>query len=133
MGAESSTTTDVRKQFRDAGFEVMDLESNPPAFEVHKNNCVRRIRGNSDGAWMLVGPPYFTARGYRCELEDRGYQKFWYHEGTRFPIRLQDLRTFQRFEEEVRYILGFKSLYNESLGSRCARTVYDRVQGRPDR
>jgi len=26
-----------------------------------------------------------------------------------------------------------RSLYDESLGSTCARTVYDRLEGRPDR
>jgi hypothetical protein len=38
-----------------------------------------------------------------------------------------------RFDEEVRYILGVTSLYNESLGSTNARTAYDRLTGRPDR
>jgi hypothetical protein len=73
--------------------------------------------------------------GIPCELEDRGYQKFWYsrREGKRFPITRADLETLHRFDEEVRSILGLKSLYNESLGTTNARTVYDRLTGRPDR
>ena len=54
-------------------------------------------------------------------------------DGKRFPIRKVDLETLHRFDEEVRYILGLKSLYNESLGTTNARTVYDRLTGRPDR
>jgi hypothetical protein len=84
---------------------------------------------------VYPGPPYFVVHGVSCELEDRGYQKFWYSKtaGKRFPIRKVDLVTLHRFDEEIRYILGLKSLYNEALGSTNARTVYDRVAGRPDR
>jgi len=71
-------------------------------------------------------------RGVKCELEDRGYQKFWYRQGQRFPIRVADLRALHRFDEEVRDILQLRSMYHESLGSTSARSVYDRVSGRPD-
>jgi hypothetical protein len=82
--------------------------------------------------WVPSGPPYFLVRGLNCELEDRGYQKFWYHDRKRFPVRKQDLETLHRFDQEMRSILGLKSLYHESLGSTSARTVYDRLDGRPD-
>ena len=133
MGAQQSAATDARKQFQEAGFEVVETGTSPEAVEVRKNNCTRVLERNSNGAWTPQGPPYFIVRGLKCELEDHGYQKFWYHDGKRFPIRLNDLKTLHRFDEEVRHILGLKSLYNESLGSTCARTVYDRVYGRPDR
>jgi len=54
-------------------------------------------------------------------------------EGKRFPIRKVDLETLHRFDEEVRYLLRVKSLYNEALGSTNALTVYDRLTGRTDR
>ena len=92
-----------------------------------------RLERDRTGRWVPAGPPYFLVRGLNCELEDRGYQKFWYHEGERFPVRRVDLENLHRFEEEVRYILGLKRLYNLSLGSTSARTVYDRLAGRPDR
>jgi hypothetical protein len=84
---------------------------------------------------IYSGPPYLVVHGINCELEDRGYQKFWYSkaENKHFPIRKVDLGILHRFDEEVRYILGMTSLYNESLGSTNARTVYDRLTGRPDR
>jgi hypothetical protein len=70
-----------------------------------------------------------------CELEDRGYQKFWLFQpdGKRFPIRKADLEILHRFDEEVRYLMGTTDLYNEALGTTNARTVYDRLTGRPDR
>jgi hypothetical protein len=132
MAVQPSATTDIRKQFAGSGFEVKDLDKAPESFEVSKNNCTETIERGPHGAWQPAGRPRFTVRGLACELEDRGYQKFWHHQGKRFPIRLADLRTLHHFDEEVRHILGFQSLYNESLGSTCSRTAYDRMHGRPD-
>jgi hypothetical protein len=131
--AGAQQETNLRKEFAAAGFEVAEAGATPAPFEVRKNNCSCRIAKDSQGRWTLDGPPCFQVRGLACKLEDRGYQKFWYHEGKRFPIRLSDLRALHRFDEEVRYILGIRSLYNESLGSTSARSPYDRMHGRPDR
>jgi hypothetical protein len=130
MAVQQSAATDIPKQFAASGFEVKDL--GPESFEVAKNNCTAIIARRAGRPWQPADRPRFLVRGLKCELEDRGYQKFWYHEGKRFPIRLMDLKILPRFDEEVRYILGFKSLYNEGLGSTCARTAYDRMSGRPD-
>jgi len=121
----------IRKQFGDAGFEVIDAGAN--GVEVKKNNCARTIERQADGNWLPVGPPEFGVAGVYFELEDRGYQKFWYHDGRRLPVHPRDFRTLHQFDQEVRYILGLKSLYHESLGTTNARTVYDRLNGRPDR
>jgi hypothetical protein len=123
----------VRKQFQEAGFTVSPAGQSPERLEVKKYNCLCYLERRQDGTWTPSGPPYYTVRGINCELEDRGYQKFWHHGGKSFPIRKNELETLHRFDEEVRYVLGLKSLYNESLGSTCARTVYDRLTGRPDR
>jgi hypothetical protein len=132
MPSSMRETQDVRKQFEQAGFEVSPSPVSSDPFEVRKYNCSHTLKRNPEGHWMPDGPPWFLVRGLKCKLEDRGYQKFWYCEGQRFPIRLADLKALHRFEEEVREILQLKSLYNESLGSTSARTVYDRVTGRPD-
>jgi hypothetical protein len=116
-----------------AGFEIEEAGLTPGSIAVKKYNCVQYLELKPEQVWLPVGPPYFIIRGLNYELEDRGYQKFWYHRGTRLPIRKADLQTLHRFDEEVRAILRRKSLYNESLGSTCARTVYDRLDGRPDR
>ena len=112
---------------------MAEAGQNPERIEVRKNNCSRVLERPAGGAWVPTGPPYFLVRGLKCELEDRGFQKYWFSDGKRFPIRAGDLRTLHSFDEELRAILGLKSLYNESLGSTCARTVYDRLTGRPDR
>jgi hypothetical protein len=128
-----TVTADIRKHFTDAGFEIDNAGATPGSIAVKKYNCVQYLEPKPDQAWVPLGPPYFVVRGLNCELEDRGYQKFWYHQGARFPIRKNDLLTLHRFDEEVREILRRTSLYHESLGSTCARTVYDRLEGRPDR
>ena len=132
MGHEPAAGTDVRKRFREAGFDVEEVRREPEALVVKKSNCTQLLEPNSKGKWSPSGPPTFNVRGVDCELEDRGYQKFWFHLGRRFPARVNDLRTLHHFEDEVRTILGIKSLYHESLGTTSARSVYDRLDGRPD-
>jgi hypothetical protein len=131
MATEIAGAQDIRKRFEEAGFVVADLPSGK--LELKKSGCVCYLE-NQRGRWVRCGPPLFTVRGVNCELEDRGYQKFWYSKSDekRFPIRKVDLGILHGFDEEVRYILGERSLYNESLGSTNARTVYDRLSGRPE-
>lgn len=123
----------VRQKLVDAGFKVSETGSKPPALEVQKDNCAILLQRAADGSWSPASPPYFLVRGLKCELEDQGYQKFWLHQGQRFPVRVGELRALHLFDEEVRYLLGITTLYNEALGSTNARTVYDRLTGRPDR
>jgi hypothetical protein len=124
---------DIRKQFEKAGFEIAEAGKDPETISVKKNECVCYLVRQPSGGWVRSGPPYFIVRGLECELEDQGYQKFWRHAEKRFPIRASELRNLQQFDQEVRAFLGWKSLYNESLGTTSARTVYDRLSGRPDR
>jgi len=132
MPGAPTMTLDVRDQLEQAGFEVSPSPVSGDLLEVRKYNCSYTLKRDPKGHWVPDGPPWFLVRGVKCELEDRGYQKFWYHQGRRFPIRLADLQALHRFDEEVRGILQLKSLYHESLGSTSARSVYDRVSGRPD-
>jgi hypothetical protein len=133
MGKEPTVAVDIRRRFQDAGFEVVEISASPESIAAKKNNCARLLERDATGAWTPSGPPTLKVRGLDCKLEDQGYQKFWYHEGRRFPIRLADLRTLHRFDQEARAILGQKSLYHEYLGTTCARAVYDRLHGRPDK
>ncbi len=125
-------TQDVRRQFEPAGFQVSPSPVSPDFLEVKKYNCSYNLKLDPNGHWMPDGPPWFLVRGVKCELEDRGYQKFWYRQGQRFPVRVADLQALHRFDEEVRDILQLRSMYHESLGSTSARSVYDRVSGRRD-
>lgn len=124
---------DIRKEFVQAGFEVVELERGSESFEVKKGNCTLALERDSRGQWKPAGPPHVLVHGLRCELEDRGYQKFWYADEKRFPIRLADLKALHEFEEGIRAILGLKRLYHLSLGTTCARSAYDRLTGRPDK
>jgi hypothetical protein len=132
MATEGVAAEDLRKQFERAGFVVAEPQRG--RLELKKSGCVCYLECQ-EGCWVRSGPPYFVVQGANCELEDRGYQKFWYSKPNerRFPIRKVDLETLHGFDEEVRYILGQHSLYNEALGSTNARTDYDRLTGRPDR
>ena len=132
MATETTIAHGIQKDFEQAGFAVTNVQ--PSRIEVKKSGCVAYLE-KQVGIWVYSGPPYFVVHGMNCELEDRGYQKFWYSkpDGKRFPIRKVDLEIMHHFDEEVRYLLGLKSLYNESLGTTNARTVYDRLTGRPDR
>jgi hypothetical protein len=128
----ASRKVDLRKQFQDAGFEIIEAASGPDSFAVKKGPCKVSLQRVAGGEWQSIGPPTLNVRGLDCRLEDRGYQKFWLHGEQRFPIRVSDLKTLHHFDEEVRAILGIPSLYHESLGTRSARSAYDRLTGRPD-
>ena len=132
MSITVNEATDIRKQFEEARFQITTLGSDSNSFEVKKNNCSRTLARASTGQWRPAGPPHFFVRGMECKLEDHGYQKFWYSEGKRFPIRQGDLKVLHQFDEEVRAILGVITLYHESLGTTSARSVYDRLDGRPE-
>jgi hypothetical protein len=132
MAPETAPGQDIPKKFEQAGFVLTDAQ--PGRVELKKSGCAAYLESHG-GSWIYSGPPCFVIQGINCELEDRGYQEFWYSksDGKRFPIRKVDLEILHRFDEEIRYLMGAKSLYNESLGTTNARTVYDRLTGRPDR
>ena len=125
--------TDLRKKFQEAGFEIVEAAGGAGSFTVKKGQSAQPLERAVRGDWQLAGPPTLNVRGLDCRLEDQGYQKFWLHGDRRFPIRVSDLKTLHRFDEEVRLILGIPSLYHESLGTRSARSAYDRLAGRPDK
>ncbi len=124
---------DLRMKFQEAGFDIVETVVTPESFTVKKGLCTQSLARGANGAWQPAGPPTLNVRGLDCRLEDHGYQKFWLHGEQRFPVRVSDLKTLHRFDEEVRAILGTPSLYHESLGTRSARSAYDRLTGRPDR
>ena len=132
MERRQTVAHDLRKQFELAGFQVVEVGTDVKRIEVRRYNCSQLLEHNPQKGWAPASPPLFNVRGVSCELEDRGYQKFWYHNGKRFPVRQSDLKTLHHFEEEVHAILGLKSLYHESLGTTSARSVYDRLIGRPE-
>ncbi|MCU1238249.1 MAG: hypothetical protein JWP63_6216 [Candidatus Solibacter sp.] len=64
-------------------------------------------------------------------LVDGGYQKFFLTpSGKKRPALADDLKALHDFEEDVKELLGLKSLYNESLGTVSTLYQYDRVKDR---
>ena len=125
--------SDLRERLKAAGFEIVDSGPVRGSVGVRKYGCVRYLEPQADQLWLPLGPPCLHIRGLDCELEDKGYQKFWRRGETRIPIRKNDLHTLHRFDEELRAVLRLPALYHESLGTTCAQTDYDRLEGRPDR
>jgi len=132
MADEAALLANLQKEFEQSGFVV--TAPRPTTLELRKFGCACHLE-KKDGEWVRRGPLFYEIQGDLFELEDRGYQKFWFSkaEGRRFPIRKVELETLHRFDAEVRYHLGQKNLYHESLGTTNARTVYDRLENRPDR
>ena len=133
MGYEQAAGMDVRKRFQEASFEVTEVQREPETLAVKKTNCTQLLGAELEGrlesrrAALLQRPgPRLRARRPRLP------EVFWFHLGRRFPVRVNDLRTLHHFDQEVRTILGIKSLYHESLGTTSTRSVYDRLDGRPD-
>lgn len=64
-------------------------------------------------------------------LVNGGYQQFLRTEsGRQEPALAPHLKALHDFEEDLKEGLGITSLYNQSLGTRSDRHMYDRVAGR---
>ena len=132
MGKGRAVISETRKKFEDAGFETFEPAEGAKFLGVKKHNCGLLLEHTSSGEVKPVGEAgYWTKQGL-AKLEDRGYQKFWWIEGKRLPALAEHLKALHTFEAEVRSLVGMGSLYHEALGTRSTRSVYDRLQGRPD-
>ncbi len=132
MGKGRAVISETRKKFEDAGFEIFESAEGAKFLGVKKHNCGLLLEHTSSGEVKPVGEAgYWTKQGL-AKLEDRGYQKFWWIEGKRLPALAEHLEALHTFEAEVRSLVGMGSLYHEALGTRSTRSVYDRLQGRPD-
>jgi hypothetical protein len=64
-------------------------------------------------------------------LVDGGYQKFFRTPTSRKkPALAEELKALHDFEDDLKEILGFKTLYNEALGTVSTLYQYDRVKDR---
>ena len=132
MGKGRAVISETRKKFEDAGFAIFESAEGAKFLGVKKHNCGLLLEHTSSGEVKPVGEAgYWTKQGL-AKLEDRGYQKFWWIEGKRLPALAEHLEALHTFEAEVRSLVGMGSLYHEALGTRSTRSVYDRLQGRPD-
>lgn len=133
-------------RLRAAGFECTSVSSSPERVRVMKHNSAALFERQADNAFRLAQPPGYLFKGEIGRLWDAGYQKFWllgpatprsdsgqadepFNEPRR-PALAEQLQALHAFSEELKSALGVPSFYNESIGSTCEVTAYDRLKGR---
>lgn len=68
-----------------------------------------------------------------AQLVDGGFQKFFRApSGRSKPALAEELEALHAFDEDVREALGMESRYNQSLGTVCTYSQYDRLRGRDE-
>ena len=126
------------ERLRAAGFECTSVSSSPERIRVMKHNSAALFERQPDNAFRLAQPPGYVFKGEIGRLWDAGYQKFWllgpptdepFNEPRR-PALAEQLQALHAFSEELKSALGVPSFYNESIGSTCEVTAYDRLKGR---
>lgn len=114
-----------------AGFTRREEPGSPGGVRLEKYGCGAVFERDAQQRYRLVRGPGYIIRGEISRLWDAGFQKFLLTEKGRHPATTEQLKALHRFDDEMKAILGAVSLYNESLGTTCDVTAYDRVQGRP--
>jgi len=126
----------VNKLFDQAQIESLSskgflVRSSGGVVRMEMYGCGAELRKASEGRYQMTVIPSIMSQGQFTHLWDAGYQKFLLtHDGTKLPIRVDQLADLRRFNEELRTALGVPTYYNEALGSTCHYSVYDRVKGR---
>ena len=129
--------TSALDRLRQAGFACDTIAKNPERIRVMKGEVAAVFERQGAGL-RLAEPPGYVFRGEIGRLWDAGYQKFWllgpptedpFNEPRR-PATAEQLRALHDFQEELKYLLGVPSFYNESIGTTSEVTAYDRVKGR---
>lgn len=124
-------------RLRQAGFACDTIAKNPERIRVMKSEVAAVFERQGSGL-RLAEPPGYVFRGEIGRLWDAGYQKFWLlgppteepFSEPRRPATAEQLRALHDFQEELKYLLGVPSFYNESIGTTSEVTAYDRVKGR---
>jgi hypothetical protein len=107
------------------------VRSSGGVVRIEKYGCGAELRKSPQGRYQMTVIPSVMLQGQFTHLWDAGYQKFLLtHEGHKYPIRVGQLGSLRRFNEELRTALGVPTYYNEAIGSTCHYSVYDRVKGR---
>lgn len=127
---------------RARGFDCTDLPDG--RVQASKNAVAAIFIRDGKKELRLQELPGYLIRGQFARLWDAGYQKFWLlglpaaagdsspepWNSPRVPALAEQLKNLHRVSEELRTVLGIPSFYNESLGTTCHVTTYDRLKGR---
>jgi hypothetical protein len=121
------TTAERIQALRQAGFEVSQAGDGN---RVVRGTCAVDLKEDggqlrsSTRAGILIGQEI----GF---LVDGGFQKFFRtSSGKKKPATADELKALHDFEEDLKEVLGQKSLYNEALGTVSTYYLYDRVANR---
>lgn len=112
------------------GFKRTEEPGSPQRVRFDKFGCAVVFERNAAGQYEIVLGPGYLIAGEISRLWDAGFQKFLLTRAGRRPATTEHLKALHRFEDELRTVLHLSNLYNESLGTTCDVTAYDRVQGR---
>jgi len=127
--AEKNPTFDERvSRLGASGFDV--AARGQGGVEVRRGRCVAYLRPDAAGRPEIAHSGVLIA-GEPAALVDGGFQKFLETPSGRCrPASSADLTELHDFQEDLTEALGIESLYNQSLGTVCARHAYDRLSGR---
>ena len=129
---------DALERLKQQGFEVTTVGRSPERIRVLKHDCAALFERTAEGELRLAQAPGYVLRGEIGRLWDAGYQKFWllgpvtdepFNEPRR-PALAAQLKQLKQFSDELKFVLGLPSFYNESIGTTSEVTSYDRVRGR---
>jgi hypothetical protein len=116
--------SDRVESLRKAGFAVAARNG---VTRVSRDSCAVDLRESGEAA----APAGIVMGDDIGALVDGGFQKFFRTpSGKKKPALAHELKALHDFEEDVRELLGVKSLYNESLGTVSTFYLYDRVKDR---
>ena len=126
----------VLERLRAHGFECQELADGH--VQASKDNVAAIFVRDRKKKLRLQEPPGYLIRGKFARLWDAGYQKFWLlgepspepWKSPHVPVVADELKELHKVSEELWSILEIPSFYNESLGTTCHVTTYDRLRGR---
>lgn len=116
------------ENLRKAGFATSSR--NGGVVRVSRGECAVDLKDAGEAA-EAVSPAGIIMGDEIGALVDGGFQKFFRTpHGKKKPALADELKALHDFEEDVKDLLGTKSLYNESLGTVSTFYLYDRVKDR---
>jgi hypothetical protein len=129
---------DAPERLKQQGFEVTTVGSSPERIRVLKHDCAALFERQQGGELRLAQAPGYVFRGEIGRLWDAGYQKFWLlgpvtdepFSEPRRPALAEQMKQLKQFGDELKYVLGIPSFYNDSIGTTNEISAYDRVRGR---
>ena len=114
---ETRTYEEALAWLRDNGFDTTDAPGTTARVFLRKYNVSAAIEKSSDDNVKIFAYPGYLIGSEISKLVNRGYQQFLKTSKAEVPATADQLKSLQKFSEELKMALGLPSLYNESLGT----------------